>query len=59
MKLEVDHKIPHSWGGTDDIENLQPLCTQCNHDKQAFYSSIEAPWVSFRAYVVTRVLVWD
>ena len=19
----------------------------------------EAPWVSFRAYVVTRVLVWD
>ena len=41
MKLEVDHKIPHSWGGTDDIENLQPLCTQCNHDKQAFYSSLD------------------
>jgi 5-methylcytosine-specific restriction endonuclease McrA len=41
VKLEVDHKIPHSWGGTDDIENLQPLCTQCNHDKQAFYSSLD------------------
>lgn len=41
VKLEVDHKIPHSWGGTDDIENLQPLCTQCNHDKQAFYSSMD------------------
>lgn len=40
VKLEVDHKIPHSWGGTADIENLQPLCTQCNHDKQAFYSSM-------------------
>ena len=41
VKLEVDHKIPRSWGGTDDIENLQPLCTQCNHDKQAFYSSMD------------------
>lgn len=41
VKLEVDHKIPYSWGGTDDPENLQPLCTQCNHDKQAFYSSLD------------------
>lgn len=41
VKLEVDHMIPRSWGGTDDIENLQPLCTQCNHDKQAFYSSMD------------------
>ncbi|EFV14125.1 HNH endonuclease [Segniliparus rugosus] len=41
VKLEVDHKIPHSWGGTDSIENLQPLCAQCNHDKQAFYSSMD------------------
>lgn len=41
VKLQVDHKIPYSWGGTDDPENLQPLCTQCNHDKQAFYSSLD------------------
>lgn len=41
VKLQVDHKIPHSWGGTDELENLQPLCTQCNHDKQAFYSSLD------------------
>lgn len=41
VKLEVDHKIPQSWGGTDDIENLQPLCTQCNHDKQAFYATMD------------------
>lgn len=41
MKLELDHKIPLSWGGTDHTENLQPLCTQCNHDKQAFYSSMD------------------
>jgi hypothetical protein len=41
VKLEVDHKIPQSWGGTDDIDNLQPLCTQCNHDKQAFYATMD------------------
>ncbi len=41
VKLEVDHKIPQSWGGTNDIDNLQPLCTQCNHDKQAFYATMD------------------
>lgn len=41
VRLEVDHKVPHSWGGTDDISNLQPLCTQCDQDKQAFYSSMD------------------
>lgn len=41
VKLEVDHKVPQSWGGTDDIDNLQPLCTQCNHDKQAFYATMD------------------
>ncbi len=41
VKLEVDHKVPQSWGGTDSIENLQPLCTQCNHDKQAFYATMD------------------
>lgn len=40
IKLEVDHIIPHSWGGTDEIDNLQPLCRGCNHNKQAFYSSM-------------------
>ena len=38
VKLDVDHKIPQSWGGTDDIENLQALCTECNAGKKAFYS---------------------
>lgn len=40
VKLEVDHKIPRSWGGTDGIDNLQPLCVQCNHDKQAFFATM-------------------
>lgn len=40
VKLQVDHKVPRAWGGTDDIDNLQPLCVECNHSKQAFFSSM-------------------
>jgi 5-methylcytosine-specific restriction endonuclease McrA len=32
-RLEVDHKIPVSNGGTNDIENLWALCFECNRGK--------------------------
>lgn len=41
VKLVVDHKLPQKWGGTDDLENLQPLCVECNHGKQAFYATYD------------------
>jgi len=32
-KLTVDHIVPLSCGGTNHIENLQPLCLKCNSAK--------------------------
>lgn len=33
-RLEVDHVYPVSRGGTDDPENLQTLCFECNRGKR-------------------------
>ena len=35
--LQVDHMRPHAHGGSDEIDNLQTLCRQCNADKGAHW----------------------
>ncbi len=42
IKLVRDHVVALYIGGTDDIDNIQPLCISCNakkHIKTIFYSS--------------------
>ena len=33
MRMEVDHVVPWSRGGSDSLFNLQPLCHPCNRSK--------------------------
>jgi hypothetical protein len=39
VKLQVDHRIPKEWGGSDAPENLQPLCEECNRGKKNLFAS--------------------
>lgn len=41
VKLHVDHKIPQAWGGTNDSENLQALCSACNEGKKNLYATYD------------------
>lgn len=34
IELTVDHVVPLSQGGTNGIDNLQPLCRSCNSSKR-------------------------
>ena len=41
VRLVVDHKVPQAWGGTNDIDNLQPLCEDCNAGKRDYFQTYE------------------
>lgn len=41
IRLHIDHKIPRAWGGSNGPENLQPLCAEHNHGKQAHFATFD------------------
>jgi hypothetical protein len=47
VTLHVDHRISIANGGSDELENLQTLCCECNlgksSDSMKYYSISEAP----------------
>lgn len=51
-KIQVDHFVPHSKGGTHDLSNLVPACESCNKTKRD--RSLE----QFRSILRIRLLDW-
>lgn len=45
--IEVDHIVPRSQGGTNDLENLQSICGTCHEEK----SVAESPNYKERAVI--------
>ncbi len=44
IALTVDHVIPLSKGGTNSIDNIQPLCISCNTSKGTTIIDYRANW---------------
>lgn len=51
IKLVVDYKVPLSWGGDVELENLQPLCEECHAGKRDYFRSFEAYAEQIRAAI--------
>lgn len=41
IKLQVDHKVPQTWGGPTVQENLWAICEACNRGKRNFFASFD------------------
>jgi HNH endonuclease len=51
VKLVVDYKLPLSWGGDQELGNLQPLCEECHAGKRDYFRSFEAYAEQIRASI--------
>jgi 5-methylcytosine-specific restriction endonuclease McrA len=41
VQLEIDHKIPINWDGSNEEDNLWALCKTCSEGKHAFFASAD------------------
>lgn len=48
--FEVGHNVPVSKGGTNDIDNLRPICAKCNKSMGDTYTIDEFSELSRRAH---------
>lgn len=49
VRLQQDHKVPRTRGGSNELENWQPLCDECNNFKSTScrgcqMDCIQCPW---------------
>ena len=56
-ELEIDHIVPVSRGGTNDIDNLRTSCSKCNKKKGAkLERSIQVPDINKKLGILAEVL---
>jgi 5-methylcytosine-specific restriction endonuclease McrA len=42
VHLHIDHKIPESWGGESNEDNLWALCSTCNEGKKNYFKTFDS-----------------
>lgn len=50
-QIEIDHRVPKRYGGTDELYNLQPMCRPCNRRKSAKVRGSDIAGTAVRAAV--------
>lgn len=59
VSLQVDHKIPQAWGGTNQPDNLWALCEECNHGKKDLFASQDDKVKSVLKYKSVHVRIGE